>query len=112
MPLGGLDFIVAEEAWSIYVRRNKKRLADYIGLNNYWGNLHSLKPALEAEITRLHVNDDGLNTVEQKLLEISKSGIIGEPEIYAKFWETEKIYGMGNKEIDLYLDKLKQKKLI
>ena len=112
LPLSGLDFIIAEEAWSIYVRRNKKRLADYIDHNNYWGSLHSLKPALEAELTRLRLNDNGLNAVEQKLLDIYKSGIVTQPEIYSKFWETEKIYGMGDKEIDLYLNKLKQKKLI
>jgi len=51
-----------------------------------------LKPALEAQLKRLQVNENGFNYVEQKLLDIYNYGFKTRHEIYRKFWETEKIY--------------------
>jgi len=33
-------------------------------------------------------------------------------DIYALFWKTEKIYGMGDMEIDIYLHRLRDKGLM
>ncbi len=107
VQLSGIDFILAAEAWAIYVSRNAETLKAYLNETDFWGNLHCLKPALEAQLKRLLVNADGLNYIEQKLLDIYNYGFHSKPEIYQKFWETEKIYGMGDREVDIYLKKLK-----
>jgi len=104
--LGEIDFGVAADAWKIYISHNPEQLRDYLGKTDFWGGLHSLKPALAAQLKRLSVNEQGLNYIEQKLLDIYKSGYHTWPEILSLFWQSEKIYGMGDMEINLYLQKL------
>jgi hypothetical protein len=112
MQLSDIDFILAAEAWRIYVGHDIEKLKDHLNKTEFWANLHSLKPALEAQLKRLQINETGLNYVEQKLLDIYNYGIKTKHEIYLRFWQTEKIYGMGDMEIDIYLQRLKDKGLI
>jgi hypothetical protein len=100
------DFRLAEEAWGLYVKGNAAELQNWIATNPFWGSLHLLKPAMQAHVKRLTVNEAGLGYIEQKLLAIQQSGVVERVEIYAKFWAEEKIYGMGDKELDIYLDRL------
>jgi hypothetical protein len=106
------EFELAAEAWPLYVKGSADDLQLWLDENSFWGILHLLKPALQAHIKRLRTNTDGLNYIEQKLLDIYNSGIKTKIEIYQAFWSTEKIYGMGDSEIDIYLNRLKQKQLI
>jgi hypothetical protein len=110
--LSEADFIIAGEAWDIYVTHDVEKLKAYLSETDFWGNLPLLKPALEVHLKRLQVNENGLNYVEQKLLDIYNYGIKTKPEIYQRFWATEKIYGLGDSEIDIYLNRLKEKGLI
>jgi len=112
VQLSEMDFILAAEAWDMYVTRDAGKLNNYLTSTAYWGNLPLLKPALQAELKRLQVNEAGLNYIEQKLLDIYNGGIHNRHEIYSKFWETEKIYGMGDLEVDIYLGRLQNKGLI
>ena len=112
VQLSGMDFILAAEAWDIYVSCDAERLSAWLNSTTFLGNLHCLKPALEAHLKRLRINEHGLNYIEQKLLEIYNYGFHTKTEIYQKFWETEKIYGMGDSEIDIYWEKLRSKRLI
>ncbi len=110
--LNELEFELAAEAWPLYVNGNAAEIAQWLNQNAFWGALHLLKPALQAHLKRLQINADGLNYIEQKLLDIYAGGAITKPEIYNAFWSTEKIYGMGDSEIDIYLNRLQQKQLI
>ncbi len=113
VQLAEIDFIIANEAWKLYVSGDDAdKLERWINGNTFWGSLHFLKPALQAHLQRLRVNENGLNAIEQKLLDIYNSGIKNKQAIYQAFWQTEKIYGMGDLEIDLYLKKLTDKQLI
>jgi hypothetical protein len=112
VQLGEPDFFIAAEAWKIYTANNAAQLSAWLNQNNYWGNLHCLKPAMQAQLKRLQINAQGLNTIEQQLLNIYNLGLKTKADIYATFWQTEKIYGMGDKEIDIYLERLKAKGLI
>jgi hypothetical protein len=103
------DFSIA---WKVYVSRNAGALKEFLANTTFWGSLHFLKPALQAQLKRLQVNEQGLNYIEQKLLEIYNYGVRTIPEIYLEFWKTEKIYGMGDMEIESYLKKLSDKKFI
>jgi hypothetical protein len=112
IQLSEVDFILAEEVWSIYVSHDVEKLKKYLKTTDFWGSLHLLKPALEAQLKRLWVNEKGLNYIEQKLLDIYNTGLKTKFEIYNAFWTTEKIYGMGDLQIDIYLNRLQEKGLI
>jgi hypothetical protein len=112
VQLSGFDFILAAEAWAIYVSSDVEKLKTYLAKTGFWGSLHLLKPALEAQLQRLQINSNGLNYIEQKLLDIYNYGYKTRPQIYQAFWASEKIYGMGDMEIDIYLSRLKSKSLI
>lgn len=112
VQLGEPDFAIAEETWKLYVSGDDKAMEKLLNENTFWGNLHLLKPALQAHLKRISVNDNGLNAIEQKLLDIYNSGIKTKPDIYHAFWATEKIYGMGDMEIDIYLKNLAGRQLI
>jgi hypothetical protein len=110
--LSETDFAIAGEAWRLYVESDAGKLAKWLNENSFWGSLHFLKPALRAHLQRLRLNENGLNAIEQKLLDIYNSGVNNKLAIYQAFWKTEKIYGMGDREIDLYLEKLTDRNLI
>jgi hypothetical protein len=109
VQLGEPDFFIAAEAWKAYTNNNIYQLNNWLNANNYWGNLHQLKAALQAHVKRSGTGKNGLNYIEQKLLDIYNSGIKTRAGIYHAFWQTEKIYGMGDMEIDIYLNQLKNK---
>jgi hypothetical protein len=112
VQLGEYDFALAAEAWRVYINHSADKLQDWLNNTHFWGNLPLLRPAMEAQLKRLQINANGLNYIQQKLLDIYNSGIHTRPAIYNTFWETEKIYGIGDKEIDIYLDQLIQKGII
>jgi len=112
VQLSEMDFLVAAEAWRVYVSKDAEQLMYYLNETEFWGSLHNLKPALAAHLKRLQVNEKKLNYIEQKLLEIYNNGYSTWPEILSVFSQTEKIYGMGDLEINIYLQKLIRKGLI
>nr|WP_294944935.1 hypothetical protein [uncultured Mucilaginibacter sp.] len=112
VQLSEYDFTIAAEAWALYVSGDAAKLSTWLAETPFWGNMPNLKPALEAHLKRLEFNTDGLNYIHQKLLGIYKSGIHTKPGIYQSFWQTEKIYGMGDSQLDTYLQQLADKHLI
>lgn len=106
------DLTLSTEAWQKYTANDPDALQQWISANPFWGSLHTLKPALEAQVERLSVGDDGLNNIERTLIRLNKSGIYQRTELYEAFWNELPIYGMGDAELDLYLDRLVSKGLI
>lgn len=112
VQLSEVDFIIAAEAWQAYVSHDEDKLKAWLTNNGFWGSLHCLKPALAAQLKRMHLNEHGLNYIEQKLLNIFLSGYHTWPEILSVFWQSEKIYGMGDMEVDTYLQRLIRRGLV
>ena len=112
VQLGEPDFALAAEAWLVYVSQSAEKLRHFIEKTGFWANLSALKPALEAQLKRLQVDENGLNGVEKTVLDIYQRGATTKHDIYRRFWSTEKIYGFGDSQIDIYLNQLKQKGLI
>lgn len=110
--LSEADFVIAAEVWQLYIAGDAEKLKAYIKNTDFWANLVLLKPAMEAHIARIKKNENGLSAIEQKLLSLYNAGNITRPDIYLNFWKTEKIYGMGDMEIDIYLNRLQNKGLI
>lgn len=112
LRLNDWDFTLASHAWQLYVNNDDIALEKWINETTFWGSLHLLKPALQAHLKRVRLNEAGLNHIEQTLLDIYNTGIKTKYAIYETFWKAEKIYGMGDMEIDIYLRALAAKKLI
>ena len=112
MRLNEWEFTLAAQAWKLYVSGDDQALEKWLDENTFWGNLPSLKSALQAHLKRVRTNENGLNHIEQTLLDIYNTGLDTKHSIYQAFWKTEKIYGMGDSEIDIYLNRLVDKKLI
>jgi hypothetical protein len=112
VQLGEYDFELATEAWDLYIAGDFAKLEDWANKTPFWGNLHNLKAALQAHVKRMQLNADGLNLIEQTLLDIYNAGNTTKPAIYTAFWSADSIYGMGDSEIDIYLDKLSARGLI
>jgi hypothetical protein len=66
VQLSEIDFAIAAEAWDAYIKQDAEKLKAFLGSTSFWANLHLLKPALEAHVKRLEVNENGLNYIEQK----------------------------------------------
>jgi hypothetical protein len=112
VQLGEYDFELATEAWGLYIAGNAAKLEEWINATTFWANMQCLKPAMQAHVKRLHLNTNGLNYIEQTLLDIYNTGSKTRADIYTAFWSTDKIYGMGDSEINTYLDKLAARGLI
>ena len=110
--LNEYEFSLASEAWKLYVSGDARALEKWLDTTTFWGNLSLLQPALRAHLRRMAINENGLNAIEQKLLDIYRSGARSKHVIYQAFWQAEKIYGMGDLEINLYLAALIDKQLI
>ena len=103
---------LAADAWRLYVNNDLAGLEKWLNENTFWGGLPLLRPALQAHLKRMQTNADGLSYIEQKLLDIYNGGAKTKTAIYHAFWKNESIFGMGDSEIDIYLNKLKEKGLI
>jgi hypothetical protein len=112
VQLGAYDFELATEAWDLFVCCSPQRIQQWINETHFWANMTALKPAMQAHLKRLQTNAGGLNYIHQRLLDIYNNGAHTRPEIYAAFWADEKIYGMGDSELDIYLDYLSTQNLI
>lgn len=106
------EFELAAEAWQLYVNGDAAELQQWLNENSFWGAVPLLKPALQAHLKRLEINANGLSYIEQRLLDIYNDGAKTRLAIFKVFWDTEKIFGMGDLEIDIYLKRLKEKQLI
>lgn len=112
VQLNEVDLHIAGCVWKLYSDQDTEGIRRFVEETDYWANMKHLKPALEAHLKRVQMNDIGLNSIEQKLLDIYRAGSQTRREIYKRFWDTERIYGMGDRELDLCLGHLKNKKLI
>lgn len=112
LQLSEYDFTLALEAWELYVACDATKLHTWLDETPFWGNMHNLKPAMMAQLKRLATDEQGFNCIHHKLLEAYNGGARSKPEIYQYFWQTEKIYGMADDELDLYLKKLTDKQLV
>ncbi|WP_345950280.1 DUF1835 domain-containing protein [Mucilaginibacter sp. PAMB04274] len=112
LHLTDYDFTLATEAWQKYITGNVHELQQWIDENPFWGSMHLLKPALQAHVKRLQQNEDGLGYIEQKLLQLYKNGISSRAAVFEAFSNELPIYGMGDAEVDAYLNRLINKGLI
>lgn len=112
LQLTDYDFTLAKEAWQKYTLFNAQQLQDWLNDVTFWGSLHHLKAALKAQVTRLQTNDQGLNYIAQTLLNLYQHGATSRNKLYEAFWSQHAIYGMGDAELNIYLNQLQSRGLI
>jgi hypothetical protein len=112
LHLTDYDFTLAKEAWQKYTLFDAKQLQEWLNSVTFWGSLHHLKAALTAQVKRLQTDDQGLNYIEQTLLNLYQHGANSRNKLYEAFWSQHAIYGMGDAELDIYLKQLKNRGLI
>jgi hypothetical protein len=108
--LDELDLQVAGEAWNAYCSCEVSQISDFISRNHH--HLVTLKRAFEAHLNRFPDTATRLSRLEKTLIGIINSGLTRKEDIYHEFWKSNLIYGMGDSQIDLYIEKLEKRKLI
>jgi hypothetical protein len=110
--LSNYDMEIADQVWQMFTAPNVIKLQAWLNEHPDFGALINLEKALWAHIRRSIPNEQGLNYVEAKLYEIYKGGVKDRIALYTQFWNTETIFGMGDAELDVYLQRLKAKGFI
>jgi hypothetical protein len=103
------DLSFATRAWELYIENNQDQIHAY--LNNDFGKLGLLRKALIAHLSRFPKKNNGLNHIEETLLELIDKGFTKRPELYEAFWTREPIYGITDLQLDFVLNKLKEEGL-
>lgn len=106
------DFTLAAEAWNAYLSNDAGVLEQWLHRVSFWGSLHLLKPAMQAHLRRLITNAQGLNYIEETLVDLWNRGHHTITQLYNEFSRGNSIYGMGDREVERYISKLQQKGLI
>jgi hypothetical protein len=96
----------AKRAWKAYSSNDPSQVEEL--LRSDISALPYLREALEAHLQRFPSKENGLNRIEKKLLEaaLEQTPAWEKERIYAKFWETEIIYGLGDLQIWGYMEDL------
>lgn len=101
------DLAFAKDCWQAYTANDPFILERF--LTQDFNSFPLLKTALLAHLERFPSVENGLNRIEQKILEIACQEKITREELFEEFWQTESIYGLGDWQILYYLDQLHPK---
>jgi hypothetical protein len=97
------DLALGDYLWTAYQKN------DFKNLEKLSQTVSSTFPLLK-EVSHAHIQrfpDQGLGRPQNKLKQITRSGITDFNEIFTEFWKTEGIYGFGDLQIKNILTTLK-----
>lgn len=98
----------AKESWKLYVENNKEKLKSFDF--NQSSKFKYLQLAINQHLLRFP-SENGLNQIENKILEIINSSLLSTKEIvgYLLLWQQkETVYGFGDIQYFQYLKKLEK----
>lgn len=104
------DLSLGDQGWQAYAAPTPEPLLTY--LQEDFTHLPLLLPALQAHLTRFPSVQNGLNAIEQILLEIISESNPSPLELFQKFWQRTTLFGIGDSQIVNYLKDLEQVGLI
>jgi hypothetical protein len=105
-PVQQEDTDLAREVWEAYSAGDPPAL-EMLSQRRSAG-LPYLGKALQAHLKRLPNTTNGLNAVEYFFLDRLALGKLRERDLYYQFWDELKIYGFGDFQLDVYLNRLQQ----
>lgn len=102
----GSHLQIAKKAWKAYSSHDPHDLETF--LSGDLSPLPFLRTALEAHLERFPSVHNGLNRIEQRILQIGlePTPAYEKEKVFAKFWETENLFGMGDLQIEGYMNDL------
>ncbi|MDP4192396.1 MAG: hypothetical protein Q8858_12575 [Bacteroidota bacterium] len=104
------ELFLAKEIWQAYSSNDPEDLLKFIKLETT--GLKFISAALKAHLERFPFVHNGLNRIENKILEIIQQRPRERGEIFSEFWKSESIYGMGDLQILYYVDLLLKSSII
>lgn len=104
------DLELAARAWQAYCEGDPLKLEAIS--QQPTGNLIFLGPALSAHLQRLPSVENGLNAIQSYFLR--KLSLSGQRwyDLYAQFWNDMRIYGFGDFQLDIYIQRMRSAGMI
>ena len=105
VALDEADLELAGQVWKAYCEGEPLTLEAFS--KQPTGHLVFLGPALTAHLQRLPSVENGLNAIQSYFLR--KLSMAGQRwyDLYAQFWEDMKIYGFGDFQLDIYIQRMR-----
>ncbi len=100
------DWQLALQAWEAY-RHDDPQIVEMLSGRSP-RNLVYLGKALTAHLQRLPGAANGLNAVEHFFLDRLTIGRLSEQALYYQFWNEMKIYGFGDFQLDVYIQRMQR----
>lgn len=100
------DLQLAQQVWEAYSQETPQALEALSQRSSR--NLPYLGKALQAHLQRLPAVANGLNAVEHFFLDRLTLGKLREQALYYQFWNEMKIYGFGDFQLDVYIQRLQR----
>jgi len=110
MYLEDADLARAEHAWQAYCQGDPLTLEAIS--KEPGGNLPFLGPALRAHLQRLPSVENGLNVIQNYFLRKLSVSRQRWHDLYAQFWTDMKLYGFGDFQLDIYIQRMRSAGLI
>ncbi|MDQ3291407.1 MAG: DUF1835 domain-containing protein [Bacteroidota bacterium] len=105
------DLALGDRGWQAYAAPTPESIINFLQEEDFT-NLPLLPNALRAHLTRFPSIQNGLNAIEQLLLEIITERQPANIELFVEFWNRTSLFGLGDDQIENYLKELEQANLI
>ncbi|QNF33230.1 DUF1835 domain-containing protein [Adhaeribacter swui] len=105
------DLALGHRGWEAYAALTPEDLIKFLK-NEDFSHLPLLPAALQAHITRFPSVQNGLNAIEQILLELAANHQLSPTGLMGKFWQQTSLFGIGDAQIVNYLRGFEQTGLL
>ncbi|KAA2245767.1 hypothetical protein F0L74_07395 [Chitinophaga agrisoli] len=108
--LEAADMELAARAWKAYCQGDPLTLETIS--RGPTGHLIYLGPALQAHLQRLPSVENGLNAIQAYFLRKIYMSDLRWYDLYAQFWDDMRIYGFGDFQLDIYIQRMRRAGMI
>ncbi|MDQ4140033.1 MAG: RNA polymerase subunit sigma, partial [Bacteroidota bacterium] len=105
------DLALGDRGWQAFASPTPENLINFLQEEDFT-RLPLLPDALRAHLTRFPSVQNGLNAIEQLLLEIIAQHSPTTTQLFHLFWQRTTLFGLGDTQIINYLKELEQADLI
>jgi hypothetical protein len=105
------DLALGDRGWQAYAAATPEVLIHFLQTEDF-SRLPLLPLALQAHLTRFPSVQNGLNAIEQILLELAAARSLSAVELMEQFWQRTSLFGIGDAQIVNYLQELEQAGLL
>lgn len=103
-PVSAQQMKIATSAWETYSSANPTEIGNL--LEGDTSALPFLRAALQAHLRRFPSTKNGLGRIENRAVDLIHGGLIRFLDLFPKFCETEAVYGLGDAQLWLAVQRL------